>query len=122
MATTIGNTTIGSLLFEGTQSGDNYAKSYWLASPGACVGFTCFGPGCVFRGLVGSGADLFYSDGGWDAYRFAVRPVVYLNSDVTVEQIQETKGSTTHWSYDNSSPAAGSGDASNGEAGNHGNY
>ena len=37
MATTIGNTTIGSLLFEGTQEADNYAKSYWLASPGAFV-------------------------------------------------------------------------------------
>ena len=58
---------------------------------------------------------------GWRAFRFAVRPVVYLNSDVTVEQIQKTTGRTTPWSYDNSSPVAGSGYASNGEAGNHGN-
>lgn len=124
MATTIGNTTIGRLLFEGTQSGNNYAKSYWLASPGAYVysDFAGFGPGIVNYGVVYSGDGLFHSNGYWLAYRFAVRPVVYLNSDVTVEQIQETKGSTTHWSYDNSSPAAGSGDASNGEAGNHGNY
>ena len=116
MATTIGNTTIGSLLFEGTQSGDKYAKSYWLASPGALVDSGCaiFGPGFVGSGDVGSGGDLFRSYGIWRAYRFAVRPVVYLNFDVTVEQIQKTTGSTTPWSYDNSLSVAGSGDASNG--------
>ena len=116
MATTIGNTTIGSLLFEGTQSGDNYAKSYWLASPGARVNSSNanFGPGFVYDGRVGAGAGLFDSHGRWGAFRFAVRPVVYLNSDVTVEQIQKTTGRTTPWSYDNSSPEAGSGSASEG--------
>ena len=123
MATTIGNTTIGNLLFEGTQSGDNYAKSYWLASPGAFVTsrFAGFGPGFVYAGGVSGSYGLFASHGDWNAFRFAVRPVVYLNSDVTVEQIQKTTGSTTPWSYDNSSLGAGSGNASNGEAGNHGN-
>ena len=116
MATTIGNTTIGSLLFEGTQEADNFAKTYWLASPGALVDSGCaiFGPGFVGSGDVGSGGDLFRSYGIWRAYRFAVRPVVYLNFDVTVEQIQKTTGSTTPWSYDNSLSVAGSGDASNG--------
>lgn len=116
MATTIGNTTIGSLLFEGTQSGDKYAKSYWLASPGARVNSSgaYFGPGYVDGGGVGSGGGLFGSNGYWYAVRFAVRPVVYLNFDVTVEQIQKTTGSTTPWSYDNSSPEAGSGSASTG--------
>ena len=122
MATTIGNTTIGNLLFEGTQSGDNYAKSYWLASPGAGVGSSNarFGPGVVGYGAVYSGDYLFGSYGRWGASWFAVRPVVYLNSDVTVEQIQETTGSTTPWSYDNSSPNVAHGNASTGEAGNHG--
>ena len=122
MATTIGNTTIGSLLFEGTQRGDKYAKSYWLASPGAVVGSSVagFGPGVVDGGDVNAGFSLFNSHGIWFARRFAVRPVVYLNSDVTVEQIQETTGSTTTWSYDRSSGTE-IGDASNGEAGNHGN-
>ena len=123
MATTIGNTTIGNLLFEGTQSGDNYAKSYWLASPGAFVNSSVatFGPGSVGNGSVGPGDILFDSYGGWNAGRLAVRPVVYLNSDVTVEQIQKTTGRTTPWSYDNSENFVGSGDASNGEAENHGN-
>ena len=80
-----------------------------------------FGPGVVGSGDVNSGGGLFYSSGNWFASRLAVRPVVYLNSDVTVEQIQKTTGSTTPWSYDNSSPNVAHGDASNGEAGNHGN-
>ena len=118
MATTIGNTTIGSLLFEGTQEADNFAKTYWLASPGARVDSSdaYFGPGDVGGGGVGSGGGIFNADGNWTAFRFAVRPVVYLNSDVTVEQIQKTTGRTTPWSYDNSENFVGSGDASNGEA------
>ena len=131
MATTIGNTTIGSLLFEGTQSGDNYAKSYWLASPGASVyshyvnvgngtvagySYAYFGPGFVSGGGVLAGYNLFNSNGAWYAGSFAVRPVVYLNSDVTVEQIQKTTGSTTTWSYRAGVVTRGS--ASDGEAGN----
>ena len=80
-----------------------------------------FGPAYVDNVLVFAGGGLFGSDGGWAAFRFAVRPVVYLNSDVTVEQIQKTTGSTTPWSYDNSSPYPADGNASTGEAGNHGN-
>ena len=47
--TKIGNTTLGSLLFDKTTSDGNYAKAYWLASPGVLVGSSdaAFGPGSV---------------------------------------------------------------------------
>lgn len=61
---------------------------YWLASPGVRVdsddGYAGFGPGAVDDGRAGSGDGLFYSDGYWYAGRLAVRPVLYLNSNVTL--------------------------------------
>ena len=121
--TKIGNTTLGSLLFDKTTSDGNYAKAYWLASPGVDVisSNAYFGPGSVFD-YAGTG-DYFLSYGYWYAYRGAVRPVVSLKSDVTTAQVKKSanqgiteddwSGYTAQWST--------SGDASNGEAGNHGN-
>lgn len=53
------------MLFAGTTEDDNYAKSYWLASPGvyASSGNANFGPGAVYYGDAGSGCSLFDSDG-----------------------------------------------------------
>ena len=122
--TKIGNTTLGSLLFDKTTDDGNYAKAYWLASPGVLVNSSCalFGPGCV-EAIVGPGGDFFYSDGNWFANWYAVRPVVSLKSDVTTAQVKKLanqsitedawSGYSVQWSA--------SGDASNGEAGNHGN-
>ena len=122
--TKIGNTTLGSLLFDKTTSDGNYAKAYWLASPGVNVdsSYADFGPGGVGVG-AGTGLDNFNSYGGWYADRHAVRPVVSLKSDVTTAQVKKSanqgiteddwSGYTAQWST--------SGDASNGEAGNHGN-
>lgn len=79
------------MLFAGTTSDDNYAKSYWLASPGvyAYSGYANFGPGAVYDGLASSGGyGLFYSYGRWSAVGSAVRPVVVLKSSVTVDQLQ----------------------------------
>ena len=122
--TKIGNTTLGSLLFDKTTSDGNYAKAYWLASPGVYVDSSraVFGPGGV-DDLAGTGYGNFSSYGYWVAGRFAVRPVVSLKSDVTTAQVKKSanqgiteddwSGYTAQWST--------SGDASNGEAGNHGN-
>ena len=81
-----------------------------------------FGPGGVVVG-AGTGGDFFYSDGNWFANWYAVRPVVSLKSDVTTAQVKKLanqsitedawSGYSVQWSA--------SGDASNGEAGNHGN-
>ncbi|MGN1327109.1 MAG: hypothetical protein ACI4VQ_03430, partial [Clostridia bacterium] len=114
------NSTIQEMLFEGTLEEDNWTKSYWLASPGViCTSSVArFGPGGVGGGVVGAGNNLFYSNGDWRAVRFAVRPVVCLNSDITVNQLQAIEGEVETWTYDNSNPNAGSGNATDGEAGN----
>lgn len=91
------------VLFDGTEGSSN-GKSYWLASSGVDVGGSddCgFGPGAVFEGRAGAGFDLFYSDGGSGAEWLAVRPVVYLQSGVTVDDLsvsstgREEKWTTT---------------------------
>ena len=64
---------------------------------------------------------MFGSRGGWGAGGLAVRPVVYLNSEVTVEDLHVIDGQEDNWStYNNSNPQVARGDASNGLAGNHG--
>lgn len=80
------------MLFAGTTDEDNYAKAYWLASPGvyAFSGNAGFGPGVVSDGTATSGRYyLFISGGAWVAYGFAVRPVVVLKSNIKVDQIHK---------------------------------
>ena len=115
--------TLKTILFSGTTEDANFAKSYWLASSGVRANSSgaYFGPGVVGGGGVGSVYGLFYSYGGWGAGGFAVRPVVYLNSEVTVEDLHVIDGQEDNWStYNNSNPQVASGNSSNGEAGNHG--
>ena len=80
------------MLFAGTTYPTG--KLYWLASRG--VGgnsdYAGFGPcgvgiydGVAFTGYI----YMFCSDGGEDGNLGAVRPVVYLKSDVTVDQLQK---------------------------------
>ena len=117
------NDTLKTILFNGTTSDANYAKSYWLASPAvfANSGRARFGPGCVCNGIVFAVGNLFGSDGGWYADSFGVRPVVYLESNITVEDLHKIDGQEEDWSaYSNSDPAVAHGNSSNGEAGNHG--
>ena len=93
--------TLYNLLFAGTTDSDNSAKSYWLASHGARVypgGRALFGPGAVVYGHVCSGGDVFYSFGYWNAYEFGVRPVVVLESGVSVADISVIEGSEAPWS------------------------
>ena len=116
--------TLKNMLFSGTTSDANYAKSYWLASSGVRAGSSVanFGLGDVYDGGVYSGNYLFYSDGGWRAGGLAVRPVVYLNSEITVEDLHVIDGQEDNWStYKNSNSLVASGTSSNGEAGNPGN-
>ena len=52
-----------------------------------------------------------------------MRPVVYLKSDITVDDVSKIETAVTEpdWSiYDNSNQFMIEGNASNGEAGNHG--
>lgn len=115
--------TLKTMLFSGTTEDANFAKSYWLASSGvyAYSSYADFGPGGVSSGRVGSAGGLFGSGGSWDAFGLAVRPVVYLNSEITVEDLHIIDGQEDNWSaYNNSNPQVASGNASNGLAGNHG--
>ena len=72
-------------------------------------------------GVVTADGFLFDSYGGWGAYSFGVRPVVYLESNITVEDLHKIDGQEEDWSaYSNSNPQVASGNSSTGEAGNHG--
>lgn len=93
------DSTIYDILFSKTTESEGYTKSYWLASPGVFVGsgFAVFGPGAVNGGDAGSGVGVFTSGGYWDAYEFAVRPVVVLNSGVSVDEIKVVEEKTDNW-------------------------
>ena len=58
---------------------------YWLASFGVyvCSIYASFGLGNVYDDVVDKGSSLFYSCGSWNDNKLAVRPVLYLNSNVT---------------------------------------
>ena len=106
------NERIYNMLFSETTEADNYSKSYWLASPGVYddSSYAYFGPGAVVDGGVYSGyCSLFRSDGRWVAYGMAVRPVVVLESEITIDQLGEGKleNQAEHevdWTDDNNNP------------------
>ena len=95
------NSKLYDILFKGTTTEKNNAKAYWLASPGVLMGgtsFCSFGPGAVVAGDAGPGYGLFASDG--DSYELwlAVRPVVYLKSNITVDELTiNENGSEEIW-------------------------
>ena len=82
------------ILFNNTDS-----KYYWLASRAVYVfsDYCSWGPGDVSNGEADSygGNALFYSRGRSNSDYFAVRPVVYLKSDVTVDQLQKADTPTS---------------------------
>ena len=96
------------VLFKGTEMiGDGGpssvvgGKSYWLASSGVDMygsSFCDFGPGAVNGGVAGPGYGLFLSDGYSCAEWMAVRPVVYLQFGVTVDDLSiSSSGSEDPW-------------------------
>ncbi len=107
------NPTLYNLLFEGTEENSNWARSYWLASPGVYANSSnaTFGPGNVDGGNVNSYNDLFYSHGNWYAYGYAVRPVVSLRSDVSLSEVggKGTAGTDIWQGKENTSPDIDSG-------------
>ena len=91
------------MLFAGTTSSDNYAKSYWLASIGVRSGgnIAYFGTGRVNNSIVFlcDYYDIFSSHGAWNAVGFAVRPVVVLKPNINVNQLQVIEDQTEEaWS------------------------
>ena len=107
------NQRIYNMLFAGINSSSNYAKSYWLASPGSFDGGSCavFGPGGVGAGVYCGFCGAFISDGRWNAFRFAVRPVVVLKSDISIDDVPKSDDQSEKeddWSqYDNNSVDSG---------------
>ena len=84
------------VLFDGTTS-NGYSKAYWLASSGVFDGgsYCHFGPGFVFRGVACVGdSDLFGSDGGEYEFWFGVRPVAYLKSTVSENDLIISRNGT----------------------------
>ena len=88
------------VLFDGTEGSSN-GKAYWLASSGVVVvgsDFCDFGPGAVDGGGAGAGFALFGSNGDSLACWLAVRPVVYLQSGVTVDDLSvSSTGREEEW-------------------------
>ena len=121
-----GNLTIDdalkTMLFSGTTSDANFAKAYWLASPAVIAdsGLARFGPGDVYDGGVGAGFDWFHSNGVWFANGFGVRPIVYLNANITIEDLHVIDGQEDDWSAYSNNYNVANGNATNGEAGNQG--
>ena len=114
------NERVYNMLFSEATSTDKYAKAYWLASPGCIVVSheAFFSPGFVCRRFVCRGATyLFGSEGGWYASRMAVRPVVSLKSEITIEDVAKSENQTDRevsWkdAYDNSNLGESSGSIS----------
>ena len=82
------------ILFARTGQINDDDRYYWLASRAVYVSayICCWGLGNVLGGGADSCGDrcLFSSEGGTPLNNFlAVRPVVYLKSDVTVDQLQK---------------------------------
>ena len=116
--------------------------SYWLASLAVCCvdsDWAHFGPGTVIEGCLGTATgmslangnyfgigSLFASFGDWNATGFSVRPVIYLNSEVTGEELHVINGQedkedwTSYLDVIGGDPMIASGNSSNGEAGNYG--
>lgn len=89
------------VLFKGTTEAERYAKAYWLASPGVYVGgssYARFGPGVVYGGIAAAGGrGMFGSDVSSYEVWLAVRPVISLKSDITVEDIKVINGAEEEW-------------------------
>ena len=88
------------VLFDGTEGSSN-GKAYWLASSGVGVDgsdYCYFGPGAVGDGGAGTGYSLFFSSGRSYARWLAVRPVVRLRSEVTVNDLSvSSTGREEEW-------------------------
>ena len=83
------------MLFEGTVG--KITKPYWFASSGAIVdsGSAVFGLGHVLSGDVYFGYNvMFGSNGSEDNDHSAVRPIVILKSDVTVNDVHKIADQT----------------------------
>lgn len=99
--------TLQNMLFDKTTKADKNAKSYWLASPsvGADSNGAFFDPGSIVNGKVQVAGTLFFSYDAWCANCYAVRPIVYLNSNITIEDLYTINGQEEDWSaYNNSIP------------------
>lgn len=64
-------------------------------------------------GSIISGLETFRSNGRWFAIIAAVRPIVSLNNDITLDDLQVVSGTLTTWEYE-FLETAGDGDADTG--------
>ena len=74
--------------------------------------------------IVGNGNNYFNSLGDWQAYKFGVRTVISLKSNITTMEIKKLDNQNVTedaWEGYSTSNFGPNGDVSNGEAGKHGN-
>ncbi len=94
------NETITKMIFDDTTEEKNYVKAYWLASPGVTIdaGGARFGLGTVHKGVAISGElSLLFSHSHWCTYEYAVRPIVSLRHEITLEDIKIISGTEKEW-------------------------
>ena len=89
------------ILFARTGQDGSDRRWYWLASYAFEVGCR-WAPGSVDRGEAYSYIPWFIQNGYWFAVDYAVRPVVYLKPDVTIDELQKVDTPTSGeeaWDY-----------------------
>lgn len=89
------------VLFKGTEDS---SKSYWLASPGIFIDnqdahpYASFSAGFVRQGAAAAGGYyMFYTHGNYIESCLAVRPIITLRSDITIEDVKITTGEEEEW-------------------------
>ena len=88
------NSKLYEILFKGTTSEENYAKSYFLATKGIAANEVQadWGPSRVHGGIVIKCGSLFNSDGYWVTAGMAVRPIISIKSEITENEIEKIDG------------------------------
>lgn len=92
------------MLFADTTADANYSKAYWLDSPQifSANGIAAFSIGSVKNENIGFDMEssLFMTMGYWNATGLAVRPVISLNKEVTIKQINNIVEQKTEEKWD----------------------
>ena len=98
----IGNTSIGELLFNQIDYENNNKLGYWLATRGTVIDSKVdFGLGEVCYDSVSIGSRKFTSKGKWIVQGLAVRPIIVLKPNLTIDELQKSTKVEQNWNYNN---------------------
>lgn len=99
---TIGNTTIGELLFNQTNYDCSNSKAYWLASKGtSIIKKAYYGLGEICYDSINIGSGKFNSKGDWQVDGRGVYPIISLRAEVTKDDLQVVNRIEENWNFTN---------------------